>query len=188
MGREAILKRPFEDRSRTVCSAPFWPSFSLIQTGSVSRLPPPGRPCLSPPYLRILAGPGGALPRCCALRQKHFPPLRHCPATLLSPSLERPRRGSRFLAAACSRSCGLPSMTPQPVCSQGLASRPLHVEGEGCCGALLHHLGKEAGALAQARHDVDLWSADIERHGLERHSDHGVGLRHHDQGLWISAA
>jgi glycolate oxidase iron-sulfur subunit len=39
--------------------------------------------------------------------------------------------------------------------------------GEGCCGALLHHLGKDAGALAQARHNVDLWSAEIERHGLD---------------------
>ena len=39
--------------------------------------------------------------------------------------------------------------------------------GEGCCGALLHHLGKDAGALAQVRHNVDLWSAEIERHGLD---------------------
>jgi len=38
---------------------------------------------------------------------------------------------------------------------------------EGCCGALLHHLGKDAGALAQMRHNVDLWSAEIERHGLD---------------------
>ena len=40
-------------------------------------------------------------------------------------------------------------------------------KGEGCCGALLHHLGKEAGALAQARHNVDIWNAEIERHGLD---------------------
>ncbi|MGO8846368.1 MAG: glycolate oxidase subunit GlcF [Methylocella sp.] len=40
-------------------------------------------------------------------------------------------------------------------------------KGEGCCGALLHHLGKDAGALAQVRHNVDLWSAEIERHGLD---------------------
>ena len=40
-------------------------------------------------------------------------------------------------------------------------------KGEGCCGALLHHLGKDAGALAQVRHNVDLWSAEIERHELD---------------------
>jgi glycolate oxidase iron-sulfur subunit len=39
--------------------------------------------------------------------------------------------------------------------------------GEGCCGALLHHLGKEAGALAQARANIDVWTAEIERNGLD---------------------
>jgi glycolate dehydrogenase iron-sulfur subunit len=40
-------------------------------------------------------------------------------------------------------------------------------KGEACCGALLHHLGKEAGALAQARANIDVWTAEIERHGLD---------------------
>ncbi len=40
-------------------------------------------------------------------------------------------------------------------------------KSEACCGALLHHLGKEAGALSQARQNVDVWSAEIERHGLD---------------------
>jgi glycolate oxidase iron-sulfur subunit len=39
--------------------------------------------------------------------------------------------------------------------------------GEGCCGALLHHLGKEAGALAHARANIDVWSREIEEHGLD---------------------
>jgi glycolate oxidase iron-sulfur subunit len=41
------------------------------------------------------------------------------------------------------------------------------LKGEGCCGALLHHLGKEAGALNQARKNIDIWSAEIERRGLD---------------------
>jgi glycolate oxidase iron-sulfur subunit len=36
-----------------------------------------------------------------------------------------------------------------------------------CCGALLHHLGKEVGALVQARQNVNVWSAEIERCGLD---------------------
>ena len=40
-------------------------------------------------------------------------------------------------------------------------------KGEACCGALLHHLGKEAGALAHARANIDVWTAEIERHGLD---------------------
>jgi glycolate oxidase iron-sulfur subunit len=41
------------------------------------------------------------------------------------------------------------------------------VEGEGCCGAMLHHLGDEAPALDQVRHNVDVWTAEIEANGLD---------------------
>jgi glycolate oxidase iron-sulfur subunit len=39
--------------------------------------------------------------------------------------------------------------------------------GESCCGALVHHLGKEAQALTAACHNVDIWTAEIENHGLD---------------------
>ena len=38
--------------------------------------------------------------------------------------------------------------------------------GEGCCGALVHHLGREAAALDAARRNVDAWTREIERGGL----------------------
>ncbi|AIT82080.1 glycolate oxidase subunit GlcF [Novosphingobium pentaromativorans] len=38
--------------------------------------------------------------------------------------------------------------------------------GEGCCGALVHHLGREAEGLAAARRNVDAWTAQIEAGGL----------------------
>lgn len=38
--------------------------------------------------------------------------------------------------------------------------------GEGCCGALVHHMGREAAALADARRNVDAWTREIERGGL----------------------
>jgi glycolate dehydrogenase iron-sulfur subunit len=31
-------------------------------------------------------------------------------------------------------------------------------DGEGCCGSLVHHMGREAQALAQARNNVDAWT------------------------------
>ncbi len=46
----------------------------------------------------------------------------------------------------------------------GVAAAPTC--GEGCCGALVHHLGDEAQALAQARRNVDIWTAEIEAGGL----------------------
>ncbi|WP_062013322.1 glycolate oxidase subunit GlcF [Aureimonas sp. AU4] len=39
--------------------------------------------------------------------------------------------------------------------------------GEGCCGALTHHMGKEASALRFARANVDAWSREIEGRGLD---------------------
>jgi glycolate oxidase iron-sulfur subunit len=39
--------------------------------------------------------------------------------------------------------------------------------GEGCCGALLHHLGKEKGAFAQVRANIDAWDTEIEGKGLD---------------------
>jgi glycolate oxidase iron-sulfur subunit len=40
-------------------------------------------------------------------------------------------------------------------------------KGEGCCGSLVHHMGREARALQQARVNIDAWTAEIEAGGLE---------------------
>lgn len=39
--------------------------------------------------------------------------------------------------------------------------------GEGCCGALVHHMGREDQALEQARRNVDAWTREIEQGGLD---------------------
>lgn len=39
--------------------------------------------------------------------------------------------------------------------------------GEGCCGALVHHMGKEAAGLEAARRNVDAWTRQIEEDGLD---------------------
>ena len=40
-------------------------------------------------------------------------------------------------------------------------------KGEGCCGSLVHHMGREARSLAQARANIDVWQREIEQGGLE---------------------
>jgi glycolate oxidase iron-sulfur subunit len=40
-------------------------------------------------------------------------------------------------------------------------------QGEGCCGSLTHHMGREAAALASARRNVDAWTREIENGGLD---------------------
>ena len=40
-------------------------------------------------------------------------------------------------------------------------------KGEGCCGAIVHHMGREEQALAFARANVDAWTREIEGEGLD---------------------
>ncbi|MDP3320868.1 MAG: glycolate oxidase subunit GlcF, partial [Bosea sp. (in: a-proteobacteria)] len=40
-------------------------------------------------------------------------------------------------------------------------------KGEGCCGALVHHMGREHDAHAFARANIDAWTAEIEGKGLD---------------------
>ena len=40
-------------------------------------------------------------------------------------------------------------------------------EGEGCCGSLVHHMGREAAALEAARRNVDAWTREIADGGLD---------------------
>lgn len=39
--------------------------------------------------------------------------------------------------------------------------------GTGCCGALVHHMGRERQAGAQAKADIDAWMREIEARGLD---------------------
>ncbi|HEY7230469.1 MAG TPA: glycolate oxidase subunit GlcF [Pseudolabrys sp.] len=38
---------------------------------------------------------------------------------------------------------------------------------EGCCGSLVHHMGREEEALIQARNNIDAWTREIEGAGLD---------------------
>jgi glycolate oxidase iron-sulfur subunit len=40
-------------------------------------------------------------------------------------------------------------------------------QGQGCCGSLVHHLGREHDALAAARRNIDAWTGEIAAAGLD---------------------
>ena len=40
-------------------------------------------------------------------------------------------------------------------------------EGDGCCGSLVHHMGREAQAMTQAKHLIDAWMVEIDGEGLD---------------------
>ena len=62
------------------------------------------------------------------------------------------------------------------------------LKGEGCCGALLHHLGKEAGALVPGTAKRRCLEQGNRGTWTKGDFDDGFRLRHHDQGLRIFAA
>jgi glycolate oxidase iron-sulfur subunit len=49
--------------------------------------------------------------------------------------------------------------------------------GEGCCGAIVHHMGRDDMGLALARNNVDVWAREMDA-GARRHPGHRLGLRH----------
>ncbi|MGN6305918.1 MAG: glycolate oxidase subunit GlcF [Mesorhizobium sp.] len=78
------------------------------------------------------------------------------------------RRGRVALLTGCAQSVLDPAINEATV---SLLTR-LGVEvvvprGEGCCGALVHHMGKEDAALDAARRNVDAWTREAEAGGLD---------------------
>ncbi len=81
---------------------------------------------------------------------------------------EVPRRGRVVLLQGCAQAVLAPSINEAAVrllTRQGI--EVVLAAGEGCCGSLVHHMGREAQALAQARANIDVWTNEIENGGLD---------------------
>jgi glycolate oxidase iron-sulfur subunit len=83
-------------------------------------------------------------------------------------SAETSRRGRVAILGGCA----------QPVLKPGINEATIKLlnrigvevvlpEGEGCCGALVHHMGREEQALDDARRNVDVWTRELEKGGLD---------------------
>jgi len=72
------------------------------------------------------------------------------------------------LLAGCAQRVLDPAINKAAICLLerfGVEIVPL--PDEGCCGALVHHMGREEQALAFAKHNIDVWMRAIEAGGLE---------------------
>ncbi|TCV76207.1 glycolate oxidase subunit GlcF [Neorhizobium sp. S3-V5DH] len=99
------------------------------------------------------------------------PPSIARPSDAATPGTRAPqaeRRGRVAILSGCA----------QPVLDPGINEATLRLlsrlgievvvpEGEGCCGALVHHMGREEPALDFARRNVDVWIREIENGGLD---------------------
>lgn len=95
------------------------------------------------------------------------------PARVPAPVLVQPRRPAHPKArVALLQGCAEPVLSPEiRAATVRLLERAgcevVFAKGEGCCGALVHHMGREADALEAARRNVDAWMAEIEGEGLD---------------------
>ncbi len=79
-----------------------------------------------------------------------------------------PRRGRVALLQGCAQQVLAPRINDAAI--RLLTRHGIEVvlaANEVCCGALTHHLGLDDAALANARTNVDAWSREIERGGLD---------------------
>ena len=99
------------------------------------------------------------------LAPQHLP--AHQPVDAISPA-----KGDKRGRVAILTGCAQPVLNPGiNAATQRLLNRigieVITPKGEGCCGSLVHHMGREEQALEQARHNVDVWTREIEAGGLD---------------------
>ncbi len=81
---------------------------------------------------------------------------------------EGPRRKRVALLRGCAQSVLDPKINEATVrLLNRLGVEVVVPEGEGCCGALVHHMGQEEPALDFARRNIDVWSRTADADGLD---------------------
>ncbi len=163
---EADYVRPWPDRWLRAILAKVLPDDVLLRRAL--RLARPARP-----FARLLAACG--LKRLAAM-------LRLAPARLPPGSAGRGeaepegrvvaaqgvRKGRVALLSGCVGPVIKPSINEAAI--RVLTRHGIEVvlaEGQGCCGSLVHHLGREREALAAARANIDAWTREIAAAGLD---------------------
>jgi glycolate oxidase iron-sulfur subunit len=144
----ALLARvlPYNDRFRLALVAglvarPFAPIFAALglkRLAAMLRLAPRGR--VAPPTDRL---------------GKTFP-------------AEGKKKGRVALLSGCISPVIAPSTTDAAIRLLNRCGIEVVIaQGEACCGSLVHHMGREHEALAQARNNIDAWIREIEGGGLD---------------------
>jgi glycolate oxidase iron-sulfur subunit len=156
---EKTYRRPLLDRAiRAILAAVLpYPERFRVALG-LARL---GRP-LAPLLNRVSAlKPLAAM---LALAPVHLPEKKASPVA----SPKGPPRGRVAILAGCAQSVldpGINEAAARLLSRLGIEIVP--APGEGCCGALVHHMGREDEGLDFARRNIDAWTRAIDRGGLD---------------------
>jgi glycolate oxidase iron-sulfur subunit len=156
---EATYRRPLLDRLMREFLANVMPYPRRLRLAMLaSALARPLAPLLSLVGLKPLAA---------ALRLAP----RGVPAAMTEPGVypaQGPRRARVAVLAGCANEALTPSITQAAIRVLNLHGiEAVIVPDAGCCGSLEHHMGREEGAFAKARANVDAWSREIEARGLD---------------------
>jgi glycolate oxidase iron-sulfur subunit len=161
---ETRYARPLPDRLMRAALARLLPSRALFALAlRLSALARPFAPVIAalprvgPQLAAMLALAARRKPRATPPRGAEITVIQHAP-------------GSRRVAllTGCAQAVLAPEInaaTERLLRRAGIAVAP--APGEGCCGSLLHHMGREQAARTQMRANVDAWTRAIDDEGLE---------------------
>ena len=125
-----------------------------------------GRPLA--PLLGRVPGIGARLAASLKLSPtRPLPKARYRPGDTIRPAAG-PRRGRVALLTGCAQQVLRPTINEAAIRLLGRHGIEVVLpKGEGCCGALVHHMGREAEAHAAAKVNIDAWTREIEGAGLD---------------------
>ncbi|MGJ5066021.1 glycolate oxidase subunit GlcF [Bradyrhizobium oligotrophicum] len=148
-----VLPRPREFRLAMTLARLGRPFKALLPASSASRTPAPS--LLRRVRAMLDLAPAAALP----------PP---GPADGSVFAAQGARRGRVALLQGCAQAALAPRINQAAInvlTRHGI--EVVLVKDEQCCGALTHHMGQDSDALARARGNVDAWTAEAKRGGLD---------------------
>ena len=158
---EKTYKRPLADRLIRGLLARVLPDPALFRWAAVAGLlGKPFAPALKAIGLRRLAA-------MLSLTPSHVPAPPSDRSRKVFPA-QGERRGRVALLAGCIGPVLAPSTNEAAI--RVLNRNGVEVviaEGDACCGSLVHHMGREDQALAQAKSLIDAWTVEIEGEGLD---------------------
>jgi glycolate oxidase iron-sulfur subunit len=153
-----------------------WPERVLRRVLSLV-LPHPGRfrlalvgASLARPFARLVPGASMTAQRLRAM-------LRLAPASVPSPSAierprvhraEGPRRGRVGILMGCAQQVLSPSINEATIrLLTRMGIEVVVTKGQGCCGALDHHMGHHEASMRLARANIAAWMAEVQGEGLD---------------------
>ncbi|MBL8583189.1 MAG: glycolate oxidase subunit GlcF [Rhizobiaceae bacterium] len=160
---EQTYSRPLADRMLRSLLAAVLPYPSRFR--AALRMASLGRP-FAPLFDKVTAlKPLAAMLRLAPAAVPHASPVNRAG---VHPAATGVRRGRVALLTGCAQSVLDPEINAATIrLLTRLGVEVVVPEGEGCCGALVHHMGREDAALAAARNNVDAWSRAIDKDGLD---------------------